>query len=168
MERFRNHAWLWAAAAFGILSSIHLGSPELTTVDESRSGMIVRACLEGEWLRPRTPDGHFSEKPPLYYWTAAGASWLFGEGETALRGVSVLFAFGTLVVVGGVALAISSPRAALLSVAALGSNLLFTAWARTAMVDMAFTFFLTAGLSAYLAARLERLGSWKAAGLSGL
>jgi 4-amino-4-deoxy-L-arabinose transferase-like glycosyltransferase len=167
-EFFRARPWTGWAAAFALLYAVNLGSSELSAIDESRTAVIARDMAEnGNWLLPRTPDGYLSEKPPLHYPLTAGATRVFGEGEGSLRGVSVLMAIGTLIIVGGVAQAIGTPRTAVLAVGILGSNILFMSWARTAMVDMTLTFFLTAGMAAYLAARLGRLGVWSASALCG-
>jgi 4-amino-4-deoxy-L-arabinose transferase-like glycosyltransferase len=164
-----RRAWAWLAAAFALLYAVNLGASELSAVDEARTAMIARDMAQGgNWLLPRTPDGYLSEKPPVYYAMAAAASLAFGEGEGPLRGVSVLLAIGTLAVVGWTAAWIGSPRTAVVAVGVLGSNILFMAWARTAMVDMTFTFFFTAGMAAYVAARLGKLGPWSASALCGI
>jgi 4-amino-4-deoxy-L-arabinose transferase-like glycosyltransferase len=145
-----------------------LGTVELTDVDESRSGTIVRDMAEGgHWLLPRTPDGYLSEKPPAYYGLCALLGFAFGVSEWTLRIVSVLMAVGTLGLVWTLARLYGSPRAAAVAVVALLSNILFMTWARMAYVDMTFTFFCTAGLTAYFAAREGRLGAWPAALLAG-
>lgn len=82
-----------AAAALLVLIAafyaLNLGLPELSDVDESRSGCIVRDIVEGgRWLLPRTPDGFLSEKPPAYYFSAAALGTLFGINEWTLRSVS--------------------------------------------------------------------------------
>jgi len=154
---------------FGILYAWRLHEPELSKIDECRSGVIVRDILEeGDWLLPRTPDGYLCEKPPAYYHQAAVASAVFGANEWTLRGVSVLMALATLAVTWFWASLYGSPRVAALAVIALGSNVVMTMWARTAMVDMTFTFFVTAGLASYFAGRLGRLTPPRAAILCGV
>ena len=146
----------------------NLGGPELTDTDESRSGVIVRDMVEGgHWLLPRTPDGYLCEKPPAYYVASAALASLLGRGEAVLRGVSVAMALGTLAVTAWLAGLYGSRRASWMAVVALGSNLIFLRWGRMAMVDMMFTFFITAGLAAYFAARIGRLHGGKAALICG-
>ncbi len=133
----------------------NLGAPELTDTDESRSGCLVRDMVEGgHWLLPRTPDRILCEKPPAYYAPTAVIVKLFGRSEAALRALSVLAALGTLAVTAWLARLYGTSRASWIAVVALASNLIFIRWARQAMVDMTLTFFLTAGLAAYFAARL--------------
>ena len=168
-EFLGRRAWLSLATAFFLIYAVNLGASELSAIDESRTAVIARDMVQGgNWLLPRTPDGYLSEKPPAYYALAAGASRVFGEGEGPLRGVSVLMAFGTLLVVGWTAGHLDTPRTAAIAVGVLGSNILFMSWARSAMVDMTFTFFLAAGMAAYLAARLGKLGPWSASALCGV
>ncbi len=139
----------------GILYAWNLGAPELTDTDESRSGCLVRDMTEGgHWLLPRTPDGILCEKPPAYYAPTAVIVKMFGRSEAAMRAWSVLAALGTLAVTAWLARLYGTSRASWIAVAALASNLIFIRWARQAMVDMTLTFFLTAGLAAYFAARL--------------
>jgi len=164
-----RHAWLWLLPAFGLCYFWNLGASEFTPIDESRSVVIVRDMTEsGNWLLPRTPDGYLSEKPPLYYGLSGVASSLLGRNEWTIRGVSVLMALATLLVVGWTAQLFGTCRTSVIAVGVLGSNILFTAWARTAMVDMTFTFFVSVGMAAYFAARKGRLGLWAAAALCGL
>jgi 4-amino-4-deoxy-L-arabinose transferase-like glycosyltransferase len=150
------------------LYSWNLGVVELSDVDESRSGVIVRDMVEGgHWLLPRTPDGHLSEKPPVYYGTCAALVSFLGRDEAVFRGVSVAAALGTLVIVARLTRLYGSSRAACVAVVALASNFFFARCARQAMVDMTLTFFLTAGFAAYFAARLGRLRPWPAAAICG-
>ncbi len=156
-------------AIFGLLYSWRLHEPELSKIDECRSGVIVKDIVEGgRWLLPRTPDGYLSEKPPAYYYQAALASAVFGTSEWTLRGVSVFMALATLAVTWWWAGLYGSGRVATLAVVVLGSNALMAMWSRSAMVDMTFTFFVTAGLAAYFAARLGRLKPRISAILCGL
>ena len=168
-ELFAGRGWLWLAGAFALVYAVNLGTPELSVIDESRTAMIVRNIAEeGNWLLPRTPDGYLSEKPPLHYWGSAVFTRVAGESEEVLRGVSWAMAVLTLLVAGRLALLIGGPRAAGVAVVVLGCNTLFTAWARSATVDMTFTFFLTAGMGAYVAARLGRLEPRSASALCGV
>lgn len=164
----RRHPVAWLIGLFALLYAWNLGLVELSVTDEARSGMLVRDMLAGNVLLPRTPDGYLVEKPPAYYGSCALFGWAFGVNEWTLRGVSVLAALGTLAVTGWIVRFFGSPRAALLAVAALGSNILFLTSAREAMVDMMLTLFLTVGFAAYVAGRLGRITPEHATGLCGL
>lgn len=147
----------------------NLGRLELTVTDEARTAMVVRDMVEGgRWQLPRTPDGHLYEKPPVFTGACAIAGSLLGIRESTLRGVSVIMALGTSLLVWILGALYGSPRAARIAVVAFVANGIFVTTARDAMVDMTLTFFLTAGFTAYFAARAGRLAPWKAAALGGL
>jgi 4-amino-4-deoxy-L-arabinose transferase-like glycosyltransferase len=152
----------------GLLYAWNLGVPELSDTDESRSGCIVRDMVEGgRWLLPRTPDGFLSEKPPAYYGTAAVLGTLFGVNEWTLRSVSVAAGVGTLALVYVVGWMMRDRRAGMISMLILAANPLFIEAARIARVDMVLTFFITAGMAAYVAGRSGRLSVRASAVLAG-
>jgi 4-amino-4-deoxy-L-arabinose transferase-like glycosyltransferase len=160
-------AWI-LIGGLTLLLCWNLGRVELSVTDEARSAVIVRDMVEGgRWLLPRTPDGYLCEKPPVYYGSAAALGSAFGITEWTLRIVSVFFGAGTLILTWFLARLYASPWASRVAVVALASNLFFLGCARDATVDMALTFFLTAGFTAYFAARNRRLPPWKAALLCG-
>jgi 4-amino-4-deoxy-L-arabinose transferase-like glycosyltransferase len=149
MQRLPLAGFLALAAFF---YAWRLGAAELLETDECRSGVIVRDMVEeGRWLLPRTPDGYPTEKPILYYGLCALLALPLGVNEWTLRLVSGVMALGTLGLTWRLARFYGPSRAAAVAVVALMSNTLFLTWARTAMVDMTFTFFFTAGLTAYAA-----------------
>lgn len=155
--------------ALALLFCWNLNRTELSVTDEARSGVIVRDMVErGHWLLPRTPDGYLCEKPPAYYGTAALLGGMSGVSEWTLRLVSVLAGLGTLVATWILARLYGGPLASWGAVIALASNVLFMGCAREALVDMTLSFFLTAGLVAYFAARRGKLAPWKASLLSGV
>lgn len=161
-------AWL----LIGFLALVfcwNLGRVELTVTDECRSAVIVRDMVEkGHWLLPRTPDGYLCEKPPVYYGTAAVLGVLFGVSEGTLRLATVLFSTGTLILTWFLARLYASPWASRVALVALASNVFFIGCGRDATVDMALTCFMTAGFTAYFAARTGKLKPWPAALLCGL
>ncbi|HZE97087.1 MAG TPA: phospholipid carrier-dependent glycosyltransferase [Planctomycetota bacterium] len=164
----RSRPVLWLIGLVGLLYLWNLGRVELSVTDETRTGMIVRDMLSGNWLLPRTPDGYLVEKPPTFYASCALLGSIFGVNEWTLRGVSILASLGTLGVTAWFVRLFGSSRAAWLSVAALASNIIFLAAARDAMVDMMLTFFLTVGFAAYYAKRVGKLSPERATGLCGL
>ncbi|MBI3856717.1 MAG: glycosyltransferase family 39 protein [Planctomycetes bacterium] len=152
----------------GVVFCWNLGRVELSVTDEARSAVIVRDMVEGgRWLLPRTPDGYLCEKPLAYYGACALLGSVFGIHEWTLRGVSVLMGIAAMFMTWILARLYGPPRAARLAVVALAANVLFIGSARDAMVDMTLAFFLTAGLTAYFAARVGRISPWRAALLCG-
>jgi 4-amino-4-deoxy-L-arabinose transferase-like glycosyltransferase len=153
----------------GIFLVWNLGRVELSVTDEARSAVIVRDMVQGgHWLLPRTPDGYLCEKPLAYYSACALLGSMFGVNEWTLRGVSVFMGVATLLMTWILARLYGSLRAAGVAVLALAANVLFMGVARNALVDMTLVFFLTAGLTAYLAARQGRISPWGAAILCGV
>jgi 4-amino-4-deoxy-L-arabinose transferase-like glycosyltransferase len=155
--------------ALSLLLCWDLGRVELSVTDEARSAVIVRDMVEGgRWLLPRTPDGYLCEKPLAYYSACALLGSVFGINEWTLRGVSVAMGAGMLLMTWILTRLYGPPRAAGIAVLALAANALFVSPARDALVDMTLAFFLTAGLTAYLAARQGRMSPWSASALCGV
>ncbi len=168
LSLFSRRPLLWLTGLIGLLYLWNLPLVELSLTDEARSAVIVRDMLAGHWLLPRTTDGYLVEKPPVYYGSCALLSSVFGLNEWTLRGVSILAALGTLAITAWIVRLYGSPRAALIAVVALASNVIFLASARDAMVDMTLTFFLTAGFAGYFAGRLGRITPEQSTGVCGL
>lgn len=73
---------------------------DLWTPDEPREAAISREMFESPSVIPRLDGAPFLEKPPLYYWTVAGAFAVAGGSSvTAARAVSAAAGFLTLLVV---------------------------------------------------------------------
>jgi 4-amino-4-deoxy-L-arabinose transferase-like glycosyltransferase len=159
---------LWLLGLTAVLYLWNLSRVELSVTDEARSAMIVRDMQAGHWLLPRTPDGYLVEKPPVFYGTCALLGSVFGVNEWTLRGVSVLAMLGTLALTAWIVRLYGSPRAALIAVVALASNMFVLSSGRDAMVDMMLTFFLTAGFAGYYAGRLGRITPEHSTGICGL
>ncbi len=90
------------AAAFGLLLVVSfLGvTRDLWTPDEPREAEISREMLLAPSPVPTLNGQDFLEKPPLYYWTVAGAFALTGGPSAATaRAVSNIASFLTLVLV---------------------------------------------------------------------
>src|SRR3972149_6291716 len=63
-----------------------LGSVGLIGPDESRHAEAARGMLDrGDWVTPYLRGEPWFDKPPLYYWAAAGSMWALGETEAAGR-----------------------------------------------------------------------------------
>ncbi|MGD1146769.1 MAG: glycosyltransferase family 39 protein [Thermoanaerobaculaceae bacterium] len=99
--------------AFGVLGR------GLWKPDEPREAAIAArmARAGGDLAVPHLGDAPFCEKPPLYYWVAAGSARLFGPGAVAVRLPNVIYALAGALLVGVLA------RAAAGRVAALAAGL---------------------------------------------
>jgi len=103
----------------------------------------------GDWIVPRFNAVIFTEKPVLFIWLVAASAKLAG-GITPFvsRSPSALAAFGCVFLTLALGKRMLGRRAALLAAFALSTNYAFAWEARTCMVDMVFTFFVT--LTLYL------------------
>ena len=77
----RAQTWLALAGLFAI-SFLGLAR-DLWTPDEPREAEIGREMWLVPTIVPRLNGESFIEKPPLYYWTVAGAYALFGGPSAA-------------------------------------------------------------------------------------
>lgn len=70
--RWRPLSWLSLVLVL-LFVSLGLTGHDPWKQDEAYSfGMILNMVQEGDWVVPRLADDPFMEKPPVYYWTAAG------------------------------------------------------------------------------------------------
>ena len=88
--------------------------------DEPREAAIAAHMARpgADRVVPHLGDAPFCEKPPLYYWVAAGSFRLLGPGAAAARLPNLIYALAAALLVGFLA------RAAAGQVAALGAGLL--------------------------------------------
>jgi 4-amino-4-deoxy-L-arabinose transferase-like glycosyltransferase len=107
---------LWCAGSLG---------RGIWTPDEPREANIVSYMEhQDERAVPRFADAPFLEKPPLYYWVAAGANAIFGHSPRAMRAPNLLYAAITVIALGFLASAMAGFEAALLASIVGGSLLL--------------------------------------------
>jgi 4-amino-4-deoxy-L-arabinose transferase-like glycosyltransferase len=95
------------------------------TPDEPRESNIVRQMAHQESrVLPHFAQIPFLEKPPLYYWVAAGSSALFGDSPRALRVPNIIYAAIAVIALGAIASAMAGAEVALLAALIGGSMLL--------------------------------------------
>jgi 4-amino-4-deoxy-L-arabinose transferase-like glycosyltransferase len=144
--------WL-ALAGLALLVSAFvgaLGSMPLIEADEGRYAEIPREMLAtGEFVTPHLNGVVYLEKPPLYYWLNASSIAILGSTELAVRLWS--FAFG----VAGIGLVFALSRrmfgrtVALWSAAILGTSPLYFVLSAANIIDMTFSFLMSAALVAF-------------------
>ena len=101
----------------------------------------------GNYLIPRYFGEMRFQKPILPYWLTAGGYLLFGIHLWSGRVLYLLMACALLLLIYRLALFVSGElRHALLSVMVLSSSTLYFGFARHAMTDLPFTFFMVAAL----------------------
>jgi 4-amino-4-deoxy-L-arabinose transferase-like glycosyltransferase len=140
---------LFAGVAIGV--SVRLGAHAPHHRSERRSDAIVREILaSGEWLVPSLGGVARLQKPPLYYWAAAGAAELAGGPSAAtLRSVSAVSGFLLVALVclwGERTLGAASGLAAGVALAAMDQ---FWLSARLGTADMMLVLLTTASLVAF-------------------
>ena len=147
----------WIAGAFLFCAVIWFAGLEyrgLFTPDEGRYADIAREMLDSnDWVTPRLNGIKYLEKPPLQYWTTAGAFALFGVDEWTARLWPALTGFLGIVFTAfaGLRLAPRSPWLPTALIAAgcwgyfLGGQFL--------TLDMGLTFFLTVAMLSFALSR---------------
>ncbi len=118
----------------------HLGGYDLSAPDEPHYGLVAREMLtNNRWLLPHRNDRPYPDKPPLFFWSIAGASLLNGGEVTAFsaRLPSALAACWVLYMLWGFARRGKDDEelAPLAALTLLGSVLFFYQ-ARMAQIDM--------------------------------
>jgi len=147
----------WIAGAFLFCAVIWFAGLEyrgLFTPDEGRYADIAREMLDSnDWVTPRLNGIKYLEKPPLQYWTTAGAFALFGVDEWTARLWPALTGFLGIVFTAfaGLRLAPRSPWLPTALIAAgcwgyfLGGQFL--------TLDMGLTFFFTVAMLSFALSR---------------
>lgn len=128
---------------------------------EAREMHVIQAILtRGEWILPDR-SGFIPSKPLFFHWCAATVSLLSGlRGEIPVRSTSLLFGALTLMLTVALTIHLYSAgrrqstedrwRVGVLAGGILALTYGFLRLATDARVDMAFTFFVTASLAAFL------------------
>ena len=122
-----------------------LGALGLTGPDEPRYAAIARnMARSGDWVTPRLSGQPWFEKPALYYWLAASAFRLFGDGEFAMRLPSVLAAMLATLAAAWAALRAYGLDAARLTLLMLPATVALIGFSHAAAPDMLFSGLLAA------------------------
>lgn len=118
-----------------------LGNIGLMSFNEARRALPAQAMfLNGDWLLPHLNGELYLAKPPLLYWLAASASFLFGAAnEWAVRLPSALAAAATVWMVYRYTLRQFGAWPALFSAQLLIANVTFAMFARRAEIEMLLT-----------------------------
>ncbi len=119
--------------------------------DEGLYAAIAREMLaRNDWVLPHFNGLPYLEKPPLYFWLAAGALWLAGPSEWAVRLCSALPALGTVLLTWRIGRRLYDPRAGLLAGLALATTAGYALYVRKASTDFLFVFCLTLSVYGFL------------------
>lgn len=146
---------------FGLLYFFQLGDTPLLNPDESRYGEIPREMIAtGDYVLPRLNGVFYFEKPPLMYWLVAGSMAAFGPSELAIRAVPALFALGGVLLAYAAGRRLYDRRTGLAAAVVLGTSLLFFAFARILLLDMAVSVLMSATLCCFILGVRETPG-WR-------
>ncbi|HTN43909.1 MAG TPA: glycosyltransferase family 39 protein [Nitrospiria bacterium] len=146
----RNTGFWPALMLGGFLFFYQLGAVPLFDLDEAIYAETTREMVEtGNWITPQVNYSPFYEKPILLYWFMGAAFKIFGPSEFAARLTSAVFGLALLVVTYGLTRRVASPRAGLLAMLILASNLEMVALSHAALTDMLLVFFITVSLASY-------------------
>ena len=140
---------------------LKLGSIGLIGPDESRYAQVARDMMErADWVTPKLQGEPWLDKPPLYYWAAAGSMRLLGETEAALRLPSALAASATCLAVACIGAWWFGFATGLRSALVLSASLGMILYGRAAIMDALLTLALTIGLGAYALYVTTRPSVW--------
>ncbi|MFO1319981.1 MAG: glycosyltransferase family 39 protein [Burkholderiales bacterium] len=132
----------------------NLDARSLIRPDEGRYAEIAREmAVTGDWVTPRLNGLKYFEKPPLQYWATAAAYRVFGLHEWTARLWAALCGALTLVVVWQSGRRQFGATAGDIAGLVATGSLWMVANAHLNTLDMGLTFWLTAGVAAFLQAQ---------------
>ncbi|KKU30755.1 MAG: Glycosyl transferase family 39 [candidate division WWE3 bacterium GW2011_GWA1_46_21] len=154
----------------GFLLFVNLGANHLIPWDEAIYAQVSKnMLLKGDLLAQQwVPEAMWFEKPPLYLWLVVAAMRVFGITELAARLPSAVFGFSTILLIYFFGKKLFGKTAGFLAALSLLTTFQYLYYARSAMLDVTMTFFLTLGLYFYvLALQTNNRRYWILSGLSG-
>ena len=128
-----------------------LGSAGIRRAPEARVAEVAREMLDsGEWLVPELNAQVRLQKPPLLYWTVAGAYMLRGRvDEATARIPTALCAIAAVLLAATLAGRLFGPRAGFLAGAFLATTRVFLQEGRRAEADVPMTLFVILAMLAF-------------------
>ncbi|TCV90097.1 glycosyltransferase family 39 protein [Sulfurirhabdus autotrophica] len=144
----------WVFLVFTLIWFSNLDYRNLVRPDEGRYAEIPREMsVTGDWKTPRLNGIKYFEKPALQYWATAAAYDLFGEHHWTARLWSALTGFIGVLFTFYAGSRLFGKEAGLYSALVLGSSLLYAMIGHIITLDMGVSFFMGAGLMAFLLAQ---------------
>ncbi|MBP2651145.1 MAG: hypothetical protein H6Q74_1970 [Firmicutes bacterium] len=137
-----------------VMLFFNLGVIPLADPDEPVYAETAREMIQfNDYLSPRIYGEFWYDKPPMYYWLAAGSFQIFGVSEFAARVPSVLLGIACVLYVYFAVKRLINERAAMVSSLVLVTSLEFFYLAKGAVTDMTLTLCLTVALLGFLEKR---------------
>jgi outer membrane protein assembly factor BamB len=159
-----------AILVFSVIFFINLGSGVLWAADEQvYSQWAFHMVKSGDYLTPWGSGGLllWIGKPPLYMWLMALSYQFLGVTNFTSRLPSAVFGSLSLVLIFYLGKKLYNPSVGFLSALVLGTFTTFYEFARRAMTDVPFVFFIMASIYFFVLSD-KKDGSHKYAALSGL
>lgn len=151
-----------ALALSALLIAVSVWARPLMPIDETRYLAVAwEMWLRGDFLVPYLNGEPYSHKPPLLFWLIHAGWWLFGVNDAWPRLVAPLFALGSLVLTGVIALRLwpDRPGVAELATLMLVASFYWLVFSTMVMFDMLVVFFVLLGVYGLLRVEArERLG----------
>jgi 4-amino-4-deoxy-L-arabinose transferase-like glycosyltransferase len=133
-----------------------LGRWPLLEPDEGRNAEVAREMSAlGSWMVPRLNDLPFLDKPPMLFWSIAGAFRVFGTNEVSARLPAALAGVAVVLLTVALTRMLLDRRAGCWAGIVLATAPLALVYARLTIFDMPFTAFVTAALVCLVRARLH-------------
>ena len=140
----RDAALLALLAAFLLAPSFF--TRDLWAPDETRYMEVARAmAVTGDYLMPRINGQIYAEKPPMFFWLAAGL-YKLGAGLNAGRLLAALASAGTVLLTWGMARRFLPSPGPLIAGLTTLTCLLFLSAAHMGVLDPLLTFFITGAI----------------------
>lgn len=148
---------LFALALF--LLFINLGKNHFIPWDEAIYANIARNMIESKdyFVMNWIPGKVWFEKPPLYMWLISLSMSMVGYSELAARLPSAIFGLLTILLIYLMGSKLFSKTAGFISALSVLTSIHFLYYARTSMLDITTTFFITLSLYFYFRTREKNL-----------
>lgn len=143
----------------GTLFGATLGNYPLSAPDAARYAEIPREMVvTGDYITPHLNYIKYFEKPPLFYWMQSAAIKTFGVNEFAVDFSNALLGLLSCLLVYFAGRSLFGRLSGLFASMVLATSTLFFAMTQLTTLDLALTFFLSAGLLCFILANQKPLG----------
>lgn len=145
----KDAVYVLGILAFSIVFFIFLGNGPLWAADEKvYSQWAFHMYKTGDYWTPWGfgENNFWIAKPPLFMWLISISYQLFGASNFSTRIISPIFGILSLVTVFYLGKMLYNQKVGFISAIVLGTFTTFFVFTRHAMIDVAFVFFITAGI----------------------
>ena len=128
----------------GLLYFFKLGSFSLYDASEASYGEIIKQIVKtGDWITLHYNGEILFDKPPLYFWLATLATYIFGFNEFAIRFWAAVAGVLTVIVTFFIGKVFYNARSGFLSAIVLMTSFLYLIQSRIAIMDILLVLFLS-------------------------